>query len=274
MSVFAAPADLPIAAIDSRVGLVGDVHGNEQVASRAARVLHKQGIREVHFLGDFDLLWGAESRNRVLLARFDETLAELDMIAYVTGGNHEDYDVWEAIPVGAGGIRWASERVGMLPRGWRAESAGGVTVASLGGANSIDRYTSRMLGGKWWAQESITNADLSALGAEKVDVLLAHDAPSHPQLLRRLEGGNHRWSDLALEWAQNGREQFQRAVEATRPALTVSGHYHHNFDEIGTYTDLDGQPFDTRSVILNADGRNIFIAVLHVDLVELDFLAY
>lgn len=58
---------------------------------------------------------------------------------------------------------------------------------------------------------------------------------------------------------------FQRAVSQVRPSLTVSGHYHLHLDVVENFVGADGTAFETRVVVLDADGRPPTLAVLDVD---------
>jgi len=56
----------------------------------------------------------------------------------VVPGNHDGNDAINGIPTDSEGVHRFDDRIGFLPRGWRARTTTGVTVAALGGANSID----------------------------------------------------------------------------------------------------------------------------------------
>ncbi len=277
----------------SRIGLVGDVHGSLPIARIAIERLAEQGVRDIHFLGDWGFLWrslrshyapgagtpGADRSPRSdggsfieqlgpgaqhELGALTEVLDRAGAIAWVTGGNHENYDVWDAVPRDTDDIGWVTERIALLPRGWRAVTKAGTVLASLGGANSIDRFE-RAPGRSWWPQESITDADLAALGTEPVDVLIGHDCPRTTTLLHRLIPNEHHWNPRGLEYAHDGHRVFQRAVEQVRPHLTIGGHYHLHVDTTEEFTDAGGDPFTCRCVTLQADGHWPTYALLDLD---------
>lgn len=56
----------------------------------------------------------------------------------VVPGNHDGNDAINGIPTDSEGVHRFDDRIRFLPRGWRARTTTGVTVAALGGANSID----------------------------------------------------------------------------------------------------------------------------------------
>ncbi|UXN14366.1 hypothetical protein N8D76_13160 [Curtobacterium poinsettiae] len=106
----------------------------------AIRNLHRAGVRQVHVLGDFGFLSTGNRHERDRLRLLTMQLESRDMFLYVTGGNHEGYPALHRLfPVDEWGYRRLSRRIIWLPRGWRGTTAAGAAVASLGGANSINR---------------------------------------------------------------------------------------------------------------------------------------
>lgn len=260
--------------LPDQIGLVGDVHGNSRTAASAIASCVKAGAEEIHFLGDFGVVWEGGRRQQPELDYLTRVLERRTrpVTAYITGGNHDGYTEWAKYPAAPDGIRWATNRIGLLPRGWRTRSSSGTVLVSLGGANSIDRKLRQQIGSGWWAQESITEADLAAVGNEPVDILLGHDAPNTSALRAVLEPDESRWDVEDLAYAKSGQAMFHRAVQQVRPRLTVSGHYHLHLDTVEALTDVNGVPFRTRSVILNADGRRPTAAVLDTTKNEVRFL--
>lgn len=251
------------------IGLVGDVHGTLKTAVRAIRALASEGITEIHFLGDFGFLWDGSHSQDQLLDMLSACLAENGAIALVTGGNHDSYDEWSKVPENQFGIRWTRKNIVLLPRAWRASSPNGNIIASFGGANSIDKFSRLRRGEPHWDAEQITEQDLLALGTDKVDILLGHDAPKSPQLLELLAANETKWEPAGLAYSEQGQSMYQRAVDQVRPRMTVSGHYHLNLDVVERFTARGKGSYETRVVILNADGNSSFIAALNTDSLEL-----
>lgn len=252
-----------------RIGLVGDVHANLAVTRNAIGAFGAHGITEIHFLGDFGFIWNGGAKEGRVLRMVETALEKVGAIGYVTGGNHEGYDLLLAVEPDADGLRWLSARIALLPRGWRASSPSGTTIASIGGANSIDR-ASRRPGVSWWEQEQISEADLVALGTEHADVLLAHDSPPTASLHARLAKNSAPWSSADLAYAKEGQEMFMRAFLATSPRLAVGGHYH-LFQDVTERFDGE-QDFESRVVILDADGEANSVAILDTGTLALEFL--
>lgn len=260
--------------IPIRVGLVGDVHATIATTWRAIRRLANEGVTDIHFLGDFGFLWDGSTAQKVLLDLVSSKLTEHGATAYVTGGNHEGYDEWAKIEPDKFGIRAARDNILLLPRGWRAVSPTGNIVASFGGANSVDMPARVRRGSGYWPAEQITEDDLVALGTDRVDILLGHDAPKAVSLAILLEPGQDRWEPEGVAYADQGQAMYQRAVEQVRPRLTVSGHYHLYLNVSETFISPQFGAFETRVVILNADGNEPTIAILNTDTLELSYPAF
>ena len=253
----------------ARIGLVGDVHANLNVTRNAIKVLGGRGIAEIHFLGDFGFVWNGGPKEDRVLGMIDDVLDNVEAVAFVTGGNHEGYDRLLAIEPDADGLRWLRARVALLPRGWRASTPSGNSIASIGGANSIDR-SRRKPGVSWWQQEQITESDLDALGTEHADILLAHDSPPTMSLNNRLRRNAAMWSPADLAYADAGQDMFLQAFLAATPRLAVGGHYHLFHDVTERFP---GRPeFEARVVVLDADGEANSVAILDTSTLEMEFL--
>lgn len=252
-----------------RIGLVGDVHANLNVTLNAIKVLGARGISEIHFLGDFGFIWNGGAKECRILGMIDAALEKAGAVGYVTGGNHEGYDQLLAIEPDANGLRWLAARIALLPRGWRASTPSGTSIASIGGANSIDR-SSRRPGVSWWEQEQITEADFAALSTDHADILLAHDSPPTASLNARLAKNSGLWASADLAYAEEGQGMFMRAFLATSPRLAVGGHHHLHHDVTERFH--GAQWFESRVVILAADGEANSIAILDTETLALEFL--
>ncbi len=265
------PTDSSPSRVDDQIGLLGDAHGNFVWTRSAIEQLLGAGVRQIHALGDFGFVWHGSPREHHLLGKLDAVLAAHDGRLLVTGGNHEGYSALERFfPADAGGYRRLTERIIFLPRGWRGRTASGTVIASLGGANSIDRWLRKAPdreshGGSWWPQEQITDNDLATLGTEPVSILLGHDAPRSRALADSLDQAGDSWRPAEVAYAEAGQRMFQRGVEQVKPQLVISGHYHQWVDTTETFRPAGGEEFVTRSVILDCDGAERSIAVLDVD---------
>ena len=259
--------------IDRVIGLVGDVHGVYPAAVQAIRRLSERGAHELHFLGDFGFVWDDRRAERMALDELQRVLDAAGSRIFVTGGNHENYDLLLAIEPDAGGLRWIRPSIALLARGWRDTTPSGRVIASLGGANSIDRY-SRKPGSSWWPREQIVDSDLAALGGEPVDILLGHDSPQTETLYLELLPNERMWSKPGLAYAHAGQAVFHRGFLAVRPKLAVGGHYHRHIDTTATFIGCGDEVFTSRIVVL-ADGgsHDPYLAVLDTQTLELNTLS-
>lgn len=109
-----------------------------------------------------------------------------------------------------------------IPRGARLELAG-VRFGFLGGAFSVD-WRDRTQGVGWWSNETTDQSEVTRLGTDDLDVLVAHDAPAGLDLAA--------WRLPAEDQvrAEEVRSLIASAVEATRPQIVFHGHWHHSHD--------------------------------------------
>lgn len=217
-----------------RVVVFGDVHGD----TTAFRVLAKRAVEQMALtrvlisVGDFGIgPWGGDTRDKTV-RRADDLLQALDAFVLITPGNHENWDtINDAITAGVDELGFAmlgrNGRLRVSPRGHRF-TIGGLRFGSLGGAVSVDRVADQARGepgsivGKWWwPTEAPEQADLDALGAEALDVLITHDVPDGVPLI-----GSGDWEPSLIAKSNVVRVLLRDAVEATRPAVCFCGHWH------------------------------------------------
>jgi hypothetical protein len=251
------------------IGVMGDVHSDLGHTLHVAGMFARRGITTLLQLGDWGFIWPHENWG-VVIDKLDRRLERLGSTMYFIAGNHDAYPLLSRFPIGVDGLQWIRPQIACIPRGWRTVIGGTHSLAALGGANSIDRHY-RTPGRNWWAEEQITEDDLTRLGGQKTDVLIGHEAPLGVRSLDSHLLSRPRWS-VEEEWyANRSRGMFHRAVLQTRPQLTLGGHYHFHVDESVTYTDEKGA-FTCRVVLLDMNGPGVSQAILHTASLELTFL--
>ena len=256
----------------SRIGFLGDTHGDMQHVLTVARTMSARGIEHLVVLGDFGFLWPGHNWG----IDIDKLSRRLKMTAQTLAfvdGNHEDFDLLYKFPVADDGLRWIRPNIVHIPRGYRTVLASGATLAALGGANSVD-IGHRVPGRSVWPEESITEADLAALGHVEADVLIGHDAPlGLPTLDAWLAATDQGWPPAGLKYSAEGRAMFHRGFQQVQPRLYLGGHYHRYIDELVTYTPGDRE-FQTRVVILDQGGSASATsqAILDVHTLGLEFI--
>jgi hypothetical protein len=254
----------------TRIGMIGDLHGDIGALLTIAQALREHDVTVLVAVSDVGLLWPGENWSNNLtkvakrLASSGQTLCWVD-------GNHEDHHRLGTFPVDAGGLRRLRPNLIHLPRGYRTSLDTGKTLAALGGANSID-FERRKDGVSWWAEESITDADLDTLGDTHADILIGHDAPLDlPSLDGVLTQTDRSWSTRALAYAEEGRRKFHQGFIRVSPSLYIGGHYHLPIDEVVGYFD-DRHGFPTRVVLLDeVQGTGASCAILDLDTLGLDY---
>lgn len=255
----------------SRIGFLGDTHGDMQHVLTVARTMSARGVELMVVLGDFGFLWPGHNWG-IDIDKLSRRLKTTRQTLAFVDGNHEDFDLLYKFPVADDGLRWIRPNIVHIPRGYRTVLASGATLAALGGANSVD-IGHRVLGRSVWGEESITEADLIKLGHEVVDVLIGHDAPLHlPSLDAWLAATDHGWPPAGLKYSAEGRAMFHRGFQQVRPRLYLGGHYHRHIDERVTYTTGDTE-FQTHVVILDQGGSASATsqAILDVHTIELEY---
>jgi hypothetical protein len=156
--------------------VAGDWHGNQGWAITAIQSAARAGARTILHVGDFGLDWPGAKRGRYE-ARLNKYLLDLGITLIVSGGNHDNWETLEKLPVEANGLATFRSNIGVLPRGGRAEISG-LVVGALGGAFSVDQ-DHRAQGRDWWSNEEPTPEEaLILVAGGPLDVLITHDAPA------------------------------------------------------------------------------------------------
>lgn len=251
------------------IGMAGDWHGHTLWAEHALDLFADKGINRIFQMGDFGV-WPGED-GKYFLDRLNKTLTVNDQTVEVSPGNHEDYTQLEAVPVAEDGYQYVRDRIKVMPRGFRG-MVGDKSFVSLGGGNSIDRF-SRVPNVSWWAQESITMGDVyRTIDGGHADIMFAHDVAAGVPL-----PDNHRtdakWALEALAYAQESRNMMLGAVHGVKPSLFVHGHYH-TFNDV-TVTLNDGEvDYQTRFVCLDKNDSTSRKANAVFDVEVMEFVEF
>lgn len=223
---------------DTHVGLAGDWHGNVQWAKYAIQKFHEAGIREIWQVGDFGY-WGG-SKGHYYLSDISDLLVSLDITLLVVPGNHENWallkEYWDENPDVPYMVR---PNLTLLPRGYSFFKNNRL-IYTFAGAPSID-FQYRTEGMDWWLDElpTVEERERLLVGAESIveryeraDVFLAHDIPNIdlydlPGPLASILSSNPMgWPNIALKYAEYGRQILTPFYETMKPRLWVNGHYH------------------------------------------------
>ncbi|MCQ9162995.1 metallophosphoesterase family protein [Arthrobacter sp. STN4] len=209
------------------IAIVGDLHSNSRETEAVLRRISRAGHSRVIQVGDIGVHWSGLHH----LDRYTEVLGKFldrfDLQMIFIDGNHDNHLALRALPLDDEGFGVISDRLRYAPRGHRwAED--GVRFGALGGAVSVDQDW-RTEGKNWWPEESTTVADVERLSTEKLDVLIAHEAPAG---VTGLESGLLTPLPELVAWdAWQNRLRIREAVDATHPALTFCGHWHQSLTQ-------------------------------------------
>lgn len=207
----------------AKVIKAGDWHGNTRWMRHALRCAARDGYRVVFHVGDLKVLWYDEYPGFPEVGCFTgdlhKELEDLGLVLVFADGNHDVHPKLRKLPLNADGFGVISDRLLYAPRGHRW-NLGGVRFGALGGAYSIDRWRGSK-GSDWFEEEVTTAADVEALGAEPLDVLITHDVPAGIDVVSTMDVPE------ALERESYiVRSLLRDAVRATEPKLVFSGHWH------------------------------------------------
>lgn len=263
-------------AVVSVIALAGDWHGDQVWANARLQSLGERGITTVLHVGDFGI-WPGKS-GKAFLGAVEAVCARYGIRLSVVPGNHEDWGrlttLWEnpkrrssdgsLLPLAV------SDRVEVLPRGWRWE-LGGRSLVALGGAPSVDVH-SRAPGRDWWPEEQMTQHDVDHTVANGyADVMITHDAPGPPWATRPVQqilaSNPMDWPATALDYARVGRERVTEAFLGVKPRLLVHGHYHCSGRATMRLPDAD---YDTTVLSLSMQRQSGNIALLTLKSLSID----
>lgn len=252
-----------------KIAIAGDWHGDFPYARKSLKKLHDKGVDTVLQLGDFGI-WPNPKDGHVSMLSLQEELDRLDMHLLFIGGNHENWDWLDAQPVATDGTRKLAPRLWHLPNGlgWAWNLFGqDVKFVALGGAFSTDRKY-RKIGWDLFLQETISDEELSAaVGHEKADVLLTHDAPSNAPVRRSSNFSRYDAMGLSFDDKLEDRENSRKVETAMRELEVKSlfhGHFHTRYaDEIPLYPmgeksvrieglDMNKRPFERNALVVEA----------------------
>lgn len=254
----------------TRIGIAGDWHCDANSAIAMLKILHAHDITDVYHLGDFGVY---SDRDGVKYLRaVDRQLKLYGMKIFITEGNHEDYKLINSLPVAEDGKKWLTERVALLPRGYRWE-IDNYSFVSFGGAASID-FTSRKKDVSWWTEEMITSDDLYRLAdGGEADIMFSHDAPLGIEAIEKLKRAHvDDWEPIELAYAYKSQKMMTYAVEAVRPKMLFHGHYHIGYEEEVLFIDSEGEGFGMAVYGMNMNRYSKNIGILDCETLGFEWI--
>lgn len=240
----------------TRIGLVGDTHGNLKWMLYCIDKMEREGIQTVVQVGDFGIWPGSRAEHQMDV--FSAHLKKANQVWYVVPGNHDDYDQIDALmpsrfssgdPLG-----YFRENIILIPRGFRW-SWDNTSFVALGGAPSVDRAVRVKHKWGWWPQEAITREDIDmTVAGGYADVMITHDAPfGSGQIAKHIKGNPFGFAAEDLDYAAEGRINLTEAVLGVKPKILIHGHYHYKVIEDVHYA---ADNFTVKQFGLNRDDAN------------------
>lgn len=249
------------------VGVMGDTHGDTLWVMMSVEKFADRGVTHILHLGDFGVWPGKEGET--YLRKVNAELKAHGMIMVVTLGNHENYvRMQKAVPSVL--MEDFQQLIGydhiVFPARGQHWNWNGVEFCSLGGANSIDRF-SRTPYIDWWPEESISLGDVYRTAENgPADIMLAHDCPSGVPILSTIthHSENAGWSPEALKYADESRMMLRQAVDRVKPDLLLHGHYHVYADFQVELQDMGtDEIYSMRSVCFDKEYTHSNLAILN-----------
>lgn len=201
------------------IAIAGDWHGDLAWAVLTARSAAREGAKTMLHVGDFGLDWPGPKRARYEF-KLNKHLMELGITLIVSGGNHDNWNTIQKLPVESDGLATFRSNIQILPRGGRTQ-VNGLVFGGLGGAFSVDQFH-RTEGKDWWRNEEPTLEEADKLiNGGPVDVLITHDVPASVPL----ESAFDLSPDVSVR-ANQTRFLLQSVVDALAPAHVFCGHWH------------------------------------------------
>lgn len=234
------------------IAIAGDWHGDVPWMRAVVDAASVAGADIILHVGDLAVLWPGRDKGK-FDRRLQQRLELRDMHFAFIDGNHDNHHELRALPLDDDGLAPLRPRVRYLPRGARFKY-GGITVAGLGGAYSIDREW-RTEGKDWWPEEDVTDEDVDRLIAGgPADVLLMHDAPSGVRVRTELD-----LPPQILEASRATRARLRRAVDELRPGNVFAGHWHQRVIDNIAHPDGGQTRVDVLNMNSSRDGNAVLI---------------
>lgn len=274
----------------TKIGLLGDVHGDKEWIKFALWKFARESITNVLQVGDFGI--GSDSHSESFLKIANEYAKAAGIFLRIIPGNHENWELINRLfERGEHYFNdgWATLRSNILvaPRGLRWEWDG-VTFVALGGAPSVDRgWRRRADAGHpnaknklWYSGEMITLEDVyNTVQGGYADVMLAHDAPRGvPTVDKAIYGNPHGFERADILYANDGRDLMDQAFRGVGPRTFIHGHYHRYGSDMVRRpnwppSDLDGER-DLWTHVLGLDMNGRTRSLGHYDTEEKEAYAW
>lgn len=246
---------------DCPVAMAGDWHTDIEWMLKIIRASHEASPFTILFhAGDFGYGLHKDDASEIsAMERLSALLVELNIIVYITLGNHENWEKFNGLEPDEDGTIHLWENIYAFPRGYRF-TVNGVNFTSLGGAASIN-YLDLQEGYDWFRDEAITMGDIYRLSDEPTTVFITHDAPVEVKSLHsRLNKLSENWPEAGLRYSEQSQQMISSALAKVEPLLLFHGHYHTDYMEP---VEINGNTF--LSVGLNMNGKARNIAFLNLD---------
>lgn len=245
------------------IGVAGDWHGDTDWAVYAMSQFKERNINHVLHVGDFGFWPGKEGQDYLNAVNKQGELHNITV--YVTMGNHEDYvqvATFVPHPLMEGFVYDPNyPNILVAERGARWDW-NGVSLVSLGGANSID-FGNLTPNISWWAEEQISLGDIyRTVAGGTADIMVAHDCPDGVDIIDTHRNDDD-WSPEALAYAVKSREALRQVVDGVKPGMLLHGHYH-AYRDLRTTLNDGSEDYMLHTVGLDMNGHESNLIVMEL----------
>lgn len=202
--------------METKIMFAGDIHGNTEHARWLFSHAEENGVTHIIACGDFGY-WVHLPSGKKFVNKVAQLAKEHNIEFFWVDGNHENHDIIDDLVRQHGAdnpIPTPNNWVRYIPRGCRF-TIGDKTLMGYGGAYSVD-WQHRTAGYSWWSQELINERHLDTIPAEKVDILITHEAPLGKIISYK--------DEIPVSVFQ--RELVSELVEKVQPDYHFCGHHH------------------------------------------------
>jgi predicted phosphodiesterase len=204
-----------------------DWHGNGHQGREIIFQAERLGLDTIIHLGDF----GIKESSYNYLGHLQKYLGAFGINLYFIDGNHEHFDKLENREMLDDGTRFVRDNIFHLPRGFRW-SWNDISFLAVGGAASINRFSSSSGSSHWDPGEFITDSDVEkAIEGGSADVMFMHDSPADApnDLVDDTELQQElikKFGLASVAYTYANREQLKAITAEVNPRLLFHGHYH------------------------------------------------
>lgn len=199
--------------------LLGDIHGNAGILSKALDIAKESNAVAIIQLGDFGLFPDNQEWFRV-------NIKDAHIPIYFIDGNHDDCSKWDTYKEVT--RIWDDRELYYIPRGTVIE-IDGRTIAFMGGAASIDKKMRLENGMHWDINENINDEQIASLlknvENKQIDMFFTH-CPPHSVIRDNFNPSWKLYFGVSIDWTDPNQHILEELWHKLGTPDVYSGHMH------------------------------------------------